>query len=79
LTSNSEKNLPTPFLRRCVFHHIKFPERGNRLRLTEIVSGNLGKAISPLEIQILGAVRLRFEFGNEACGSSKEIFAFQSL
>jgi MoxR-like ATPase len=25
LTSNSEKNLPDAFLRRCVFHHISFP------------------------------------------------------
>lgn len=25
LTSNSEKNLPDPFLRRCVFYHISFP------------------------------------------------------
>jgi len=25
LTSNSEKNLPEPFLRRCVFYHIPFP------------------------------------------------------
>lgn len=25
LTSNSEKNLPDPFLRRCVYHHIPFP------------------------------------------------------
>jgi len=26
ITSNSEKNLPEPFLRRCVFYHIPFPE-----------------------------------------------------
>lgn len=26
LTSNSEKNLPDAFLRRCVFHHIEFPD-----------------------------------------------------
>ena len=25
ITSNSERELPEPFLRRCVFHHIKFP------------------------------------------------------
>jgi MoxR-like ATPase len=31
LTSNSEKNLPDAFLRRCVFYHISFPER-DRLR-----------------------------------------------
>lgn len=27
ITSNSEKSLPDPFLRRCVFYHIPFPER----------------------------------------------------
>jgi MoxR-like ATPase len=27
LTSNSEKNLPDAFLRRCVFYHIEFPEK----------------------------------------------------
>lgn len=26
ITSNSEKDLPDPFLRRCVFHYIEFPE-----------------------------------------------------
>ena len=34
LTSNSEKNLPDAFLRRCVFYHIEFPGRD---RLREIV------------------------------------------
>jgi MoxR-like ATPase len=28
ITSNSEKNLPDPFLRRCVFYHISFPSPG---------------------------------------------------
>jgi MoxR-like ATPase len=26
ITSNSEKQLPEPFLRRCVYHHIEFPD-----------------------------------------------------
>ena len=26
ITSNSEKNLPEPFLRRCIYYHIPFPE-----------------------------------------------------
>lgn len=26
ITSNSEKQLPDPFLRRCVYHHIEFPK-----------------------------------------------------
>lgn len=38
LTSNSEKNLPDAFLRRCVFYHISFP---NRDRLKEIVRRRL--------------------------------------
>ena len=39
LTSNSEKNLPDAFLRRCVFYHIPPPSRG---RLEEIVTRRLG-------------------------------------
>lgn len=34
LTSNSEKNLPDPFLRRCIYYHIPFPSEE---RLTEIL------------------------------------------
>jgi MoxR-like ATPase len=37
ITSNSEKQLPDPFLRRCVYHHIEFPEE----RITEIVTARL--------------------------------------
>ncbi|HEX9938824.1 MAG TPA: MoxR family ATPase [Longimicrobium sp.] len=37
ITSNSEKQLPDPFLRRCVYHHIEFPED----RITEIVAARL--------------------------------------
>lgn len=35
LTSNSEKNLPDPFLRRCVFYHIPFPEKDDLLEIVE--------------------------------------------
>lgn len=40
MTSNSEKNLPEPFLRRCVFYHIPFP---NRSQLIEITANQLGE------------------------------------
>jgi MoxR-like ATPase len=40
LTSNSEKNLPDAFLRRCVFYHIEFPDAG---RLKEIVHRRFGQ------------------------------------
>lgn len=39
LTSNSEKNLPDAFLRRCAYYHIPFPERE---RLMDIIHGNIG-------------------------------------
>jgi hypothetical protein len=39
LTSNSEKNLPDAFLRRCIFYNIPFPDRD---RLVEIVTARLG-------------------------------------
>jgi len=38
ITSNNEKGLPDAFLRRCVFHHISFP---NNKELLDIVKSNL--------------------------------------
>lgn len=40
LTSNSEKNLPDAFLRRCIFFHLEFPDEE---RLVEIVHARLGR------------------------------------
>jgi len=34
-TSNSEKNLPDAFLRRCVYYHISFPDPDQLLRIVE--------------------------------------------
>ena len=39
ITSNSEKNLPDPFLRRCVYYHIEFP---NEAGLRKILRARLG-------------------------------------
>ena len=41
ITSNSEKNLPDAFLRRCAFYHISFPDKE---RLAEIVDRRFGRA-----------------------------------
>jgi MoxR-like ATPase len=48
LTSNSEKNLPPAFLRRCVFHHIDFPDRSRIDHLRQIIARNLGQAVGRL-------------------------------
>ncbi|MDX1940842.1 MAG: MoxR family ATPase [Saprospiraceae bacterium] len=47
ITSNSEKNLPDPFLRRVVYFHIPFPDAG---ALLEIVSGKVD-GYSPSQLQ----------------------------
>lgn len=39
ITSNSEKNLPDAFLRRCIYYNIPFPDRE---RLAEIIANRLG-------------------------------------
>jgi len=39
ITSNSEKQLPEPFLRRCVYHHIEFPS--SREEIEAILGGRL--------------------------------------
>ncbi len=40
ITSNSEKSLPDAFLRRCIFHHIEFPDEDH---LKKIVLSSLNK------------------------------------
>jgi MoxR-like ATPase len=40
MTSNSEKNLPDAFLRRCVFYHFPFP---GKEELFKIVQSHLGE------------------------------------
>ncbi|MFN6568787.1 MoxR family ATPase [Dendronalium sp. ChiSLP03b] len=45
ITSNDEKDLPDAFLRRCLFHYVKFPERQ---QLINIVKTRF--SISPVEL-----------------------------
>ena len=40
MTSNSEKNLPDAFLRRCVFFHIDFPDPDNLLKIAQSQLGS---------------------------------------
>jgi MoxR-like ATPase len=56
LTSNSEKNLPDAFLRRCVFYHIPFPDSAT---LAEIVRKNV--ALTPAYDAALDTLIERFK------------------
>jgi MoxR-like ATPase len=47
ITSNTERQLPLPFLRRCVFHHIEFPKPE---RLREIAEQRLGTTTLPPDL-----------------------------
>jgi MoxR-like ATPase len=44
ITSNRESQLPDPFLRRCVFHHIEFPDEGLLHRILDERLGHLNLA-----------------------------------
>lgn len=57
VTHNEEKALPTAFLRRCVFHYIRFPE--SRMQLEEILSLHdlRNKELNQKGIQMLKKVR----------------------
>ncbi|MEM6343347.1 MAG: MoxR family ATPase [Bacteroidota bacterium] len=50
MTSNSEKNLPEAFLRRCVFYHIPFPPPQ---RLLEIVRSHFGDHTAYADYQLI--------------------------
>lgn len=65
ITSNSEKQLPDPFLRRCVYHHIDFPED----RITQIVGGRLREL--PLDAPAFEAAR-QFFFKLRDAGLAKK-------
>lgn len=53
LTSNREKRLPEPFLRRCLYVRVTFPQSGGELR--EIVRRNTREALPKLVDSVLDA------------------------
>jgi len=57
MTSNSEKNLPDAFLRRCVFYHIPFPDEQ---LLKDIVRTQLGSS-TQFTIEMLNTLLEKFE------------------
>jgi MoxR-like ATPase len=56
ITSNSEKNLPDAFLRRCVYYNIPFPSEE---RLQDIVEAHHAKLVSRGNLLLLRFVRSR--------------------
>jgi MoxR-like ATPase len=58
ITSNSEKDLPDAFLRRCIYYNIPFPKRDE---LQEIITNRLGLHSSDASIFIDSALELFFK------------------
>ena len=68
MTSNSERNLPAAFLRRCVFHHIRFPDQETDPgRLADIVRSNSIKQsrLSDSAIKFFYDVRAQLELDKQ--------------
>jgi len=48
LTSNSERNLPDAFLRRCIYYDVPFPETERLAEIVEVRLGHYVRGMSPL-------------------------------
>lgn len=57
LTSNSEKNLPDAFLRRCVFFHIEFPDDTTLAEIMELKLFNFTKTQTAAILQRFHQIR----------------------
>jgi MoxR-like ATPase len=76
ITSNSERQLPDPFLRRCIFHRLEFPS-GDRLQaiLRERL-GHLNLADRLIEVATARFEQLRKVPGFEKLPSTAELIAW---
>jgi MoxR-like ATPase len=68
ITSNSEKDLPDAFLRRCVYYNIPFPERTDLIR---IVTSRLGQHADGSNQFLDDALDLFFELRKPSSGLRK--------
>ena len=48
ITSNAEKELPDPFLRRCIFHYIQFPDEALMTRIVRVHHPDIGDKLLEL-------------------------------
>ena len=51
ITSNSERRLPTPFLRRCVYAHVEFPDARTLARIVELHCGQPARTLIALAVR----------------------------
>jgi MoxR-like ATPase len=51
ITSNSERRLPMPFLRRCVYAHVEFPDPETLARIVDLHCGAPAKSFAALAVR----------------------------
>lgn len=57
ITSNSEKELPDPFLRRCFFHYIQFPNQETLKQIVAVHYPNIAEKLTHQAIQYFTQIR----------------------
>lgn len=71
ITSNEEKALPDAFLRRCVFHYVKFPDE---TKLAQIVNKHVGQVAETLvESAIRRFIEVRQSLETQPSAPSKKV------
>jgi len=50
ITSNSERRLPMPFLRRCVYAHVKFPDAETLAKIVDLHCGSPARSFVALAV-----------------------------
>jgi MoxR-like ATPase len=71
ITSNDEKDLPDAFLRRCVFHYLKFPNEQRLAKILEMHSHHPSQVV--LEAAIARFLELREKMYEDKGESGKKI------
>ncbi len=57
ITSNNEKDLPDPFLRRCLFHYIQFPEEAVMRKIADVHFPALEESLLTQALRIFYLIR----------------------
>ncbi|MFA5507546.1 MAG: MoxR family ATPase [Vulcanimicrobiota bacterium] len=57
ITSNNEKELPDPFLRRCIFHYLEFPTPEFMQRILDVHHPNLEKEVAVQALEVFYNLR----------------------
>ena len=71
ITSNAKKDLSDPFLGRCNFHHIAFPDSDMMRRIIEVHFSNIGKDL--IESSVRAFYHLRDISGIEKKPATREL------